>query len=241
MNARMYDETMPSFLSLDPTSQYNPQSILTDPQQLNLYAYARNNPIRYNDPSGEATYMFDNGHTYEAPDFWDKNTYYQYSDNQLLENNASIMKSSENYANLSSFYSYVHNKSEWDYKNQNRSYYFFENKLVGKEDFGNINFGYTGTAGGFNKTILKSGAGYAQLKSGNAKAKDLFSFFDDPKDMKNINSGIKSYSNNHQKNTASISTVFKSTIKSTQIASSVSKKISSIKGFINSLVKKLKK
>jgi RHS repeat-associated protein len=53
MNARMYDETMPTFLSLDPTSQYNPQSILKDPQQLNLYSYARNNPVRYNDPSGE--------------------------------------------------------------------------------------------------------------------------------------------------------------------------------------------
>jgi RHS repeat-associated protein len=53
MNARSYDETMPTFLSLDPTSQYNPQSILQDPQQLNLYAYARGNPIKYNDPSGE--------------------------------------------------------------------------------------------------------------------------------------------------------------------------------------------
>jgi hypothetical protein len=239
MNARMYDEDMPTFLSLDPASQYNPSRFLHDPQQLNLYAYARGNPVRYNDPSGEATYMFDNGLAYEASDFWDKNTYYEYSDSQLLENNASIMRSGENYANLNSFYSYVHNKSEWDYKNQNRSYYFFENKLVGKEDFGNINFGYAGTAGGFNKTILKIGAGYAQLKSGNAKAKDLFSFFDDPKDMKNINSGIKSYNYNHKKNTANISTVLKSTVKSKKIMSSVNKKISSIRGYVNSIFKKL--
>lgn len=50
----MYDEDMPSFLSLDPASQYNPTSFLHDPQQLNLYSYARGNPVRYNDPSGEA-------------------------------------------------------------------------------------------------------------------------------------------------------------------------------------------
>jgi len=49
---RMYTETGQSFLSLDPTSQYNPQSILSDPQALNLYSYARSNPIRYNDPDG---------------------------------------------------------------------------------------------------------------------------------------------------------------------------------------------
>jgi len=55
MNARMYNEGEENFLSLDPTSQYNPSSLLSDPQQLNLYAYARNNPIRYNDPSGNAS------------------------------------------------------------------------------------------------------------------------------------------------------------------------------------------
>ncbi len=54
MNARMYTETGASFLSLDPTSQYYPSSLLSDPQQLNLYAYARGNPIRYNDPSGNS-------------------------------------------------------------------------------------------------------------------------------------------------------------------------------------------
>lgn len=54
MNARMYTETGARFLSLDPASQYNPTSLLHDPQQLNLYSYARNNPVRYNDPSGEA-------------------------------------------------------------------------------------------------------------------------------------------------------------------------------------------
>jgi RHS repeat-associated protein len=53
MNARMYDEKAPMFLSLDPTSQYNPSQLLSDPQQLNLYAYARGNPVRYNDPSGQ--------------------------------------------------------------------------------------------------------------------------------------------------------------------------------------------
>ncbi|MEK6747634.1 MAG: RHS repeat-associated core domain-containing protein [Pseudomonadota bacterium] len=50
MNARMYDPMLGRFTSPDPTvpSIYNPQA-------LNRYAYALNNPFRYVDPTGYAT------------------------------------------------------------------------------------------------------------------------------------------------------------------------------------------
>ena len=47
MVARYYDGNVGRFMSVDPQS-----GDLTDPQQLNVYAYSRNNPIRYIDPNG---------------------------------------------------------------------------------------------------------------------------------------------------------------------------------------------
>ena len=51
-NARWYNPDVGRFLSRDPVAQFNPQKVMIDPQQLNEYAYARNNPVRYNDPTG---------------------------------------------------------------------------------------------------------------------------------------------------------------------------------------------
>lgn len=53
MKARYYNESPKRLLSLDPASLYSPKQLLTDPQQLNLYSYVRNNPIRFNDPTGK--------------------------------------------------------------------------------------------------------------------------------------------------------------------------------------------
>jgi len=47
MNGRVYDPTIARFLSADPIIQAP-----TDLQSLNRYAYVRNNPLRYTDPSG---------------------------------------------------------------------------------------------------------------------------------------------------------------------------------------------
>lgn len=52
MKARYGDMKMHSFLSVDPMLYKLPESYLTDPQQMNSYAYARNNPIIYTDPTG---------------------------------------------------------------------------------------------------------------------------------------------------------------------------------------------
>jgi RHS repeat-associated protein len=55
LNARYYDAKRGQFISADPLVRTNPEQLLTDPQQLNDYSYARNNPINASDPSGELT------------------------------------------------------------------------------------------------------------------------------------------------------------------------------------------
>ncbi len=52
MRARYYDPTIGRFLSED---TYTGQA--TDPLSLNLYTYCKGNPIRYFDPSGNASYQ----------------------------------------------------------------------------------------------------------------------------------------------------------------------------------------
>ncbi len=46
-NARYYDSQLGRFITADPTIQHP-----ADPQDFNRYAYARNNPIRFTDPTG---------------------------------------------------------------------------------------------------------------------------------------------------------------------------------------------
>ena len=52
LNARYYDSSIGRFISQDPMF-WSPEKFLTDPQQMNSYNYARNNPIVNKDPSGE--------------------------------------------------------------------------------------------------------------------------------------------------------------------------------------------
>ena len=51
--ARYLDTETHGFLSPDPMIYKLPESYLLDPQQMNSYSYARNNPVMYTDPSGE--------------------------------------------------------------------------------------------------------------------------------------------------------------------------------------------
>jgi RHS repeat-associated protein len=57
-NARYYEHNAGKWLSQDPAGRDNPGQFLTDPQQLNSYAYGRNNPIRFLDRNGELTFEF---------------------------------------------------------------------------------------------------------------------------------------------------------------------------------------
>ncbi|MBU1130775.1 CHAP domain-containing protein [Patescibacteria group bacterium] len=55
---RYYDPQAGRFTQPDPMVQHNVTELLADPQSLNPYAYARNNPIRYLDPTGLSTATF---------------------------------------------------------------------------------------------------------------------------------------------------------------------------------------
>lgn len=55
--ARYYEASVGRFTSADPAAIGSPKDFLADPQQLNLYAYARNNPLKYTDPSGEFAFL----------------------------------------------------------------------------------------------------------------------------------------------------------------------------------------
>ena len=52
-NARYYDQDIGKFFSIDPASRDNPQKFLEDPQQLNAYSYARDNPLILKDETGK--------------------------------------------------------------------------------------------------------------------------------------------------------------------------------------------
>lgn len=54
LQARYYNGSVGRFISQDPMF-WNPEPLLTDPQQLNAYSYARNNPISLSDPNGNIT------------------------------------------------------------------------------------------------------------------------------------------------------------------------------------------
>ncbi len=51
-NARYYKQNIGRFLSQDPAVVNSPETLLLDPQKQNFYAYARNNPLIYTDPTG---------------------------------------------------------------------------------------------------------------------------------------------------------------------------------------------
>lgn len=51
--ARYYNQSIGRFTQVDPRIMLAVAQIISDPQALNGYAYARNNPIRYIDPTGQ--------------------------------------------------------------------------------------------------------------------------------------------------------------------------------------------
>jgi RHS repeat-associated protein len=55
--ARLYDPVTSLFLSQDPYTTVLPKTYITDPEQQNSYSYARNNPVMFNDPTGEVAFL----------------------------------------------------------------------------------------------------------------------------------------------------------------------------------------
>jgi RHS repeat-associated protein len=225
LNARYMDPTRGQFLSQDPVhlvignsvavQQLTGQSLnkyLSDPQQLNSYSYARNNPIINKDPTGNATYVSNSGAGLSGIDSWNRNTYHEYQDQQTLSSNASYGQS--NRWNLGAFYNQVKPGGPWDYKrnSEGRGFYFFNGKLVTAEEFGNLNYGYSGTAFGFGESILTDAAGAAQIATAGRDNRgptlsNISGNFDDPRDTATIRSGVATYNNAGLSNNSTVHAV----------------------------------
>jgi hypothetical protein len=83
------------------------------------------------------------------------------------------------------FYNQVRNKGPWDYKQLGPKY----------EDFGNFNFGATGSAFGFPDSVLYRGAGMANqmadpTRTGLGSPLGGYPYGDDPSDQNQVNKGI---------------------------------------------------
>lgn len=177
------------------------QGYLADPQNLNSYSYVNNNPLKYVDPLGLDKYEFNNGSVVETSrgvSDGTEITYREQDDINMINHNAEQAKhmSSIDFANN------VRSGGPWDFKNsedvvdRGREYYFFDGQLETPESFGNLHFGYTGSAAGFSRSVLTDGAGFAQLYSGTETFNPIANY-DDPRDTRNINTGINSYRRNH--------------------------------------------
>ncbi|MEE1925290.1 polymorphic toxin type 44 domain-containing protein [Pseudomonas sp. 148P] len=89
------------------------------------------------------------------------------------------------------FYTKVRSRGPWNYKRQGRKY----------EDFGNFNYGATGTAAGISEEVLLRGAGWAQSQAGTSEPEfgswwSNAPYGDDPKDQRQIKAGIE-YAKRH--------------------------------------------
>ncbi|MBN1325955.1 hypothetical protein JW977_03160, partial [Candidatus Falkowbacteria bacterium] len=207
--ARYYSGDVGRFTSEDPlylfigdnnfknVAGYDQIFYLSEPQNLNSYSYVTNNPLKYVDPLGLDKYINTKGEVVKDTGSGDK-TYYEQDDINTLNQNAAHME--QNRLDLAKFYEKVKSGGDWDYKTQEREF-FFNGTLYGSEDFGNINYGYCGTAGGFSKGLLKDMAGLVSIKT-TKNYSDLNNYgiinnFDQPSDVKNINFGIKTYMSSH--------------------------------------------
>jgi len=211
MGARYYEPEVKRFLSQDPEflrvgdDGSKNTDILRDPQRMNSYTYVGNNPLAYVDPFGEDYFHFANGEvvhqgTGEAHR-------YESLDRQILDNNAASVKQTDsslkNAGRAIKWGNNVRFWGKWDYKNLDDGRddgYIFEGQIVTPEEFGNINFGYTGTALGLSRQTIHGGGGAAQLVSdGLLSEKEVFwwsclyAYCDHADDYLMIQRGINAY------------------------------------------------
>ena len=91
------------------------------------------------------------------------------------------------------FYNAVRNGGKWDYKQQGSEY----------KDFGNFNYGVTGTAAGCSEQVLKRAAGWAQEQAGTSMDEwghwyGGAPYGDDPADQVQIQKGIDYYNERYK-------------------------------------------
>jgi hypothetical protein len=100
-------------------------------------------------------------------------------DTAMLSSNVRSVTSGNAASNFSNWLNSVRNGGAWDYKtpaaNGGRGYYFFNGKLVNANDFGNMNYGYTGAAIGMGSNVLVDAAGVVEgYDAGRTSEPDLW-------------------------------------------------------------------
>ncbi|RYZ88241.1 MAG: RHS repeat-associated core domain-containing protein, partial [Proteobacteria bacterium] len=84
MGARMYDSSIGQFISRDPLMETNIDLGIDSPNELSLYAFAKNNPLRFNDPTGLSSESDDDEDSWamDASDYSNDGSDYPEYDNQ---------------------------------------------------------------------------------------------------------------------------------------------------------------
>ncbi|MBN1325552.1 hypothetical protein JW977_01030, partial [Candidatus Falkowbacteria bacterium] len=209
MGARYYSGEAGKLISQDPLFQlvgdknfkviagYDQREYLANPQNSNSYSYAGNNPLKYVDPFGLDYYFNSSGQLVKDTGSGSK-SYFENDDVKMLNQNASYME--QNKLNYAKFYDKVKTGGDWDYKQSERGFYFFKGELVDKYSFGNLNYGYTGTAGGFSKGLLTDMGGFVHIKNNTLESlsgNSVMANYDAPDDRSNVIKGVNSYFSSH--------------------------------------------
>ena len=179
---RAYDSSLGRFLSQDPIGLGGGP---------NLYAYCVGSPLAYIDPLGlggeSLLFTLPNGQKIPYPPGVDINR---------------NIEEAKDHLDPRWFYNQVKNKGPWDYKQQGSQY----------QEFGNFNYGATGSAFGFPTTTLLREAGRAQQVAGTSKPEwgdpgsrwnpfgGSGSYGDDPADAALIQQGVQYYQLYQQQN-----------------------------------------
>ena len=98
------------------------------------------------------------------------------------------------------FYNQVTHHAPMDYKQKERrpwwafdnAEFYFRGKMISLEEYGNINYGYVGTALGISDWVLYAGGGYAAVRAG-GDIGNITTYFDSQTDHDNVAWGIAIY------------------------------------------------
>jgi RHS repeat-associated protein len=69
LGARYYNAKIGRFISEDPTATFSPETLLQNPQALNTYSYANNNPLTNIDPDGKFAQSLFNSYVNSLPQY----------------------------------------------------------------------------------------------------------------------------------------------------------------------------
>jgi RHS repeat-associated protein len=175
LNARYYDSARGQFTTEDPLFWGTNQN-LKDPQSLNAYSYAENNPVTSKDPLGLVA---------------------------TVAQQVAVLQAQVKI--LQYFRNKVKNGGDWDLKQKPQyspaaypNWFVYDGKQIRSDAPGNIHYGYVGAAAFWSSPeFLLDKAGQAQVAAGTSQQQWQNSYFhgDDPVDQANILWGINMYYN----------------------------------------------